>query len=87
MASQGLSTDSTATADTIEAVLEVMTEHPVLGIGRRIGPHRTKASDQSGDPIGCLESLVAVTLQMNGRFDEMPAAVLPRIHVLCCRFD
>ena len=68
--------------DLIEAVLEVPTEYLVFGIGGRIGPDRSEAPYQSGNPIRCLERLIAVAFQMERRLDKMPPRLLARIHTL-----
>ena len=67
-------------------MLEIPPEHLVLGPRPRIGPIRPQPSHQPSDPVRRLDGLVAVTLQMEGGFDEMaPPLALP-IHALG-RFD
>ena len=70
-----LRSDSTPAADSIEPVFEVATEDFVFGIGGGFRPGRTKASHQSGDPIGGLERLIAVALDVKRRFNEAPATI------------
>lgn len=70
-----LRSDSTPVADSIEPVFEVDTEDFVFGKGDGIRPSRTKAADQSGDPIGGLECLITVALEVERRLDEAPTTI------------
>lgn len=63
-------------------MLEIPAEHLVLGPDRRLGPGRAQASDQPRDPVGGLERLVAVALDMERGLDEMPPPFGAGVHAL-----
>ena len=63
-------------------MLEVPPERLVLGPCPRVRPDRPQPSDQPRYPVRRLDGLIAVTLQMEGRFDEMPAPLAPPVHAL-----
>lgn len=73
----------TSLADAVEAMLEIRAEHVILWIGLWVRPNRTKAPNQPCDPIGSLDGLIAMTFQVEGRFDQMPKRV-SSIHTLRC---
>ena len=66
----------------MEPMLEISPEGFVLGPRSRIGPDRPQPSHQPGDPVGHLDGLIAVALQMEGRFDEMATPLASPIHAL-----
>lgn len=82
-----LRSDSTPSADSVEPLPEVATKHFVFGISTWVSPNRPEASHQPRNPIGCLECLITVAFEMEGRLDEMLSASLPRIHAACGRRD
>ena len=66
---QVLRTDSTPVAGSMEAVLEVPTEHLVFLISGWVRPSCGEAPHQSRNPVSCLERLIAVAFQMERWLD------------------
>ena len=80
--------DTTAAADLIDLALEIPAEHCVLRPSRWFAPDCTQAPYQSGNPIGGLESLVAMAFDLKHRLKEAATAfVAGGIHALCCLSD
>lgn len=78
----GTNTDPTPAGDLIEAVLEVLAEYLVFGIGGRFGPVGLKAPHQSGNSIRGLQCLIAVTFRLEQRLDKPTPRFIASIHAL-----
>ena len=61
----------------METVPEVFKEYPVFGVSHWVIPISPKAPHQSGNPICCLHSLIAVAFHLEEWLNKMAFRLLP----------
>ena len=61
--------DPAPQTDAIELMPKIFAKDVVFGIGRRICPDRSQTSDQPGNPVCCLDCLIAVAFQVERHLD------------------
>ena len=61
--------DPAPTTDVVEPLLKIFAKDVVFGIGHQSCPGRSQTSDQPGNPVCCLDCLIAVAFQVEMHLD------------------